>query len=69
MTKQLSEPQASSVKRRPTRKVGSAAIGGAAATVILWVIGSVGLLIPPEVAAAITTIISFGVAYLIPAEA
>lgn len=54
-------------KATPTRKVGSGAVGGAIATVIIWVItATTGVEIPAEVAAAVTVIVTAGLAYLVP---
>jgi len=51
----------------PTRKVGSSAIGGALATIVIWAINTYsGVEMPPEIAAAITTIIVALIAYLVP---
>lgn len=51
----------------PRRKVAAAGLGGAAAVLIVWVIGLFGVELPPEVAGAITTVVGFAVAYLVPA--
>lgn len=54
-------------KYLPTRKVGSSAIGGAVASVVIWIITTyTGAELSPEVAAAITTIVMALVAYLVP---
>jgi hypothetical protein len=66
MVDQSSEAPVSPVNRRPVRKVGSGAISGAVTTVIVWLIGATGVPVPPEVAAALTTIMTFVVAYLVP---
>ncbi len=49
----------------PTRKVTAGAIGGAASVILIWVLGVAGLDTPPEVAAAFTTMISFGLGYVV----
>ena len=42
----------------PNAKIVSVALGGAAATILIWVIKTYGKVdLPPEVAAAVTTII------------
>lgn len=51
---------------KPTRKVTSAGVGGAAGIVVVWAAGLAGLEVPPEVAAAIVTLLSFGLGYLTP---
>lgn len=53
---------------RPQRKVGAGALGGALATVALWLLGLTGVEVPATVAAAITLLITSGVAYLLPSE-
>lgn len=50
---------------RPLRKVNAAALSGALATVVLWLI-EFGTEVPTVVAAAITTLVAAGVAYLTP---
>lgn len=52
----------------PTRKVGAGALGGAAATFVLWQISYFGVEVSATVAAAITLLITAGLAYLVPAE-
>jgi hypothetical protein len=54
----------------PVRKVTAGGIGGAVATLALWALAQYANFHPqPEVAAAITTVISFIVAYLVPPSA
>ena len=48
----------------PTPKVASAGIGGALTIVLIWVLGLFGVDMPAEVAAAVTTAVSFGFGYL-----
>ncbi len=54
----------------PTRKVGAGGATGALTLIIVWVLNS--FVLPPdrqitgEIAAAITTILSFAVSYLVP---
>jgi len=52
----------------PTRKVGSAAFGGAIATILIWVFNTYFLSVPieGEIAAAVTTVVMSVVAYLVP---
>lgn len=50
----------------PTRKVASGALGGAVATILLWVIDTVGVTVPQAVAGAITTVVAIAIAYLVP---
>ena len=48
----------------PTPKVAAAGAGGAASIVLIYVLSLVGITLPPEVAAAITTLLAFGAGYL-----
>jgi hypothetical protein len=55
----------------PTRKTQAAALGGAIATVVIWALNTFVLKDPSqritgEVAAALTTIVTFVVSYLVP---
>lgn len=44
---------------RPQPKIAAAGVSGAAATVLVWILGEVGVDVPPEVAAALATLLSF----------
>lgn len=50
----------------PIRKVSAGAAGGAAATVALWLIDLTGVVVPALVAAAITLLVTAGLAYAVP---
>jgi hypothetical protein len=51
------------------RKVQAGALGGAVGIIIAWILsGPVGLDVPAEVGAAISTVCSFALAWLIPAK-
>ncbi len=50
---------------KPQRKVTAAGLGGAIAIVAVWTAGQFGLEVPPEVAAAVSTIFSFVAGYLV----
>lgn len=51
----------------PTRKVSASGLGGAISLILLWALGEyAGMDFPPEVASAVTTVISFALAYLVP---
>lgn len=50
----------------PNAKVASGSVAGAVTIVLVWVAALLGLEIPTEVAQAITILIGFGVAYLVP---
>ena len=53
----------------PVRKVGSAGLGGAIATGIIWALGEfAGIDLSDEVAAAVVTIVTFAVGYLVPSS-
>lgn len=43
----------------PTPKVVGAGAGGAIATILVWVLGLAGVEVPPEVAAALATVVAF----------
>ena len=54
----------------PVRKVAASGVGGALATLILWALAQFANFHPePEVAAAITTVITFLVGYFTPPSA
>lgn len=56
-----------SASAAPIRKVSAGLVGGAVATLILWSLSQYANFNPPQpVADAITTLISFAVAYVIP---
>jgi hypothetical protein len=48
----------------PRLKVTAAGIGGAITAVLVWILGVYGTVIPPDVASAITTIVSFAAGYI-----
>lgn len=53
----------------PRRKVGVAAVAGAMTTLFIYLVQQItGRDVPAEAAAALTTLLSFGVAWLTPAE-
>lgn len=48
----------------PDRKVGSGFLAGAVVTIIVWIVETfTSVSVPPEVAAALVTIIAFGASY------
>lgn len=53
----------------PVRKVSAGGIAASLSIVLVFVLGSLGVDVPPEVASAITAIIGFVAAYLTPANA
>lgn len=50
----------------PTQKVAAAGIGGSLSIVLIYVVGLFGLDLPPEVASAVTAIVSFAAGYVTP---
>lgn len=50
----------------PTRKITAAGIGGAITIIVVWIANTLAsVAIPPEVASAFTTLITFGTGYLV----
>lgn len=45
-------------------KVASAGVAGSATIILVWALGEFGVSVPPEVASAITTLLSFAAGYL-----
>lgn len=52
--------------RAPRPKVVAGTIAGAVTVIVVWAAGRFGLEMPPEVAAATTTVLAFGAGYLQP---
>lgn len=50
---------------QPTQKVAAAGIGGSLSIVLVYILGQFGLEVPPEVASAVTALVSFGAGYLV----
>jgi hypothetical protein len=51
----------------PRPKVAAAGIGGAATTILIWILNDLaGVQVTPEVAAALATIIAFAAGYFTP---
>lgn len=50
----------------PNRKVVAGALAGALATIIVWAASLGGVEVPPEVGAALATILGFVAAYIVP---
>lgn len=62
MSKHLKETQ-----MRPTKKVGAAGAGGALGVIVAWALSQfAGVDVTAEAAAAMSTVLSFVVAYLVP---
>ena len=49
---------------KPTGKVQATGLAGAASIVLVWALAQTGLTMPPEVASAVTTLLSFAAGYL-----
>jgi len=50
--------------KTPTRKVGASAIAGALSVIVVWALKDFGgIVAPPEISSAITTVISFVTGY------
>jgi putative flippase GtrA len=59
--------QAGSGSAAPRPKVAAAGIAGAITTIVIWILNSLlGVEVPPEVAAAITTVLAFLAGYFTP---
>jgi hypothetical protein len=50
----------------PEKKVTAATLAGAIATILVWILHLAGVNIPPEVSAALTTILAAVAGYLAP---
>ena len=50
---------------KPTRKVAAAGVGLPVALILVWILQVNGVKVPPEISAAIGSIISFALAYMI----
>lgn len=48
----------------PTEKVAAAGIAGAITVILVWIAGEAGVVVPPEVASAFTTLVAFAAAYM-----
>jgi putative flippase GtrA len=52
----------------PVRKVTAGLLAGALTVILVWVASLAGLEVPPPVAAAVTTLLTFVTSYMVPAE-
>ena len=50
----------------PTTKVVSGTVGAAVATILVWVLGEAGVVVPEATAVAITTVVTFLFGYYTP---
>lgn len=55
--------------QKPNTKVAAGGLAGGLSMLIIWGIGAAGVEVPAEVAAAITTLITFAVSYFVPEKA
>jgi hypothetical protein len=51
---------------KPSRKVAAGGMAGALTTIVVFIATQLGLDVPAEVAAAVTTLFATGLAYLVP---
>lgn len=51
---------------RPTRKVSAGLTAGSVVTVLIWVLGLANVEMPPDVSAALVTLLTFATSWLIP---
>ena len=54
------------MKKPINKKVAAGGFAGGMSLLVVWGLGSLGVDVPPEVAAALTTVITFAVSYLVP---
>ncbi len=54
---------------KPTKKIGAVALAGALTTIGVWAIGLSGLVIPADIAVAVSTFITFSLGWLVPETA
>jgi putative flippase GtrA len=52
--------------KAPTRKVATAGVAGAISAIVLFVLKQKGVEVPGDVATAVTTLIAFFLAYIVP---
>ena len=50
---------------QPTRKVAAGGLGGSLTLVVVWLIGVVGVDLPPEVASAVTVLVTYAVSWFV----
>jgi CBS-domain-containing membrane protein len=49
----------------PTTKVAAGGVAGAVAVLVVWILGLLHVAVPPEVASALTVVISFVTSYFV----
>jgi len=62
----MSEASVDAPSAAPIRKVTAGGVGAAVTTIVIWVLSLFNITMPVVVAGALITVISFGVAYLVP---
>lgn len=62
--RQIAKPSSSPSGALPTSKVAAGGAAGALTVVLVWILGALGVDMPPEVASALTVLLSTGAAYL-----
>lgn len=67
-TQQMPQPEPKQKSALPTRKVTAGVLAGSLSTIVMWVLSANGIVAPPGIESAITTIFSFLVAYVVPEE-
>jgi len=55
--------------QKPNTKVAAGGLAGGLSMLIIWGVGAAGVDVPAEVAAAITTLVTFVVGYFVPEKA
>lgn len=49
----------------PTTKVAAGGVAGALTILVVWILGLLHVTVPPEVASALTVVISFATSYIV----
>jgi hypothetical protein len=49
----------------PTTKVAAGGVAGALTVLVVWILGLLHVTVPPEVASALTVVISFATSYIV----
>lgn len=61
--RQIAKPSSSPSGALPTSKVAAGGAAGALTVVLVWLLGALGVDMPPEVASALTVLLSTAAAY------
>ena len=66
MAKTIKVESYDQVSAKPTAKVSAAGVGGSISVVLIWLVSTLfNTEIPPEVAAALATVVSFASGYIV----